>query len=668
MASTTSFPTTFFDALNAGDGDAAVDALKRAAFGADSKPSPKAQELIDAGEWDQEQKLSLVNIDSTHCFGRVANDQYRFCGKRKTQCGIAGHFKNMIEGLKPGWYISNIGKNSGVYTHPYLPESPVGPIKSRGAALLIDGETPLRLTKGQWRLVMDAWYAEQVQVLSDDDPSEKSRPRLPTLQPLTENLQVDTFFLQTANQATESELKADHMSVLSDYSETLDLREEIKSLRRRQQILEIQRQNETDDQLEKFRVWSKAMEEQLAEAKNQVRNLETVVQTQQNQIRVAMDLAREQQQQMQDFKTAVSGTVQTLVTQIREHPGQGSGMTEHQREVLDQLEQAVLMPQGDFAALRLRFTEFRDKFDSGGGITCHHITFNSKKQLLAWFEDKQQHIEYYLDGLAYLHAIRPAAVQIEEATKERERESKLNLGSSLRTAVETSFDTFVPSVLLGGKATSEQGGSVYGWLLSHLKKFEVWKPLAVEDGVANQIAEGITMVTDRITDIRGNLTEESSAVVLSTGLCADSALFCRELVRFITEQYEDLTQRTLYTPQQIWSMQMECLSTIIKELCAARTAVADSARKQPGYYLWGMLRAWMIQQRYLSNNFKNDPALTGIMVRRILLQGQDMALKTKLEEITTIKQKVDENHRKAEEQHRTVMGEVKKLKEAVPKR
>ena len=70
-----------------------------------------------------------------------------------------------------------------------------------------------------------------------------------------------------------------------------------------------------------------------------------------------------------------------------------------------------------------------------------------------------------------------------------------------------------------------------------------------------------------------------------------------------------------------------------------------------------MLRAWQVQQRYLSNRFKDDPALTGILVRRILLHGGDTTIKTKLAKIDDLSRKVDEHHR-------NVQTEIKKLQAA----
>jgi hypothetical protein len=71
----------------------------------------------------------------------------------------------------------------------------------------------------------------------------------------------------------------------------------------------------------------------------------------------------------------------------------------------------------------------------------------------------------------------------------------------------------------------------------------------------------------------------------------------------------------------------------------------DAAWMSKGLYLWGMLQAWKVQQRYLANDFKNDPALTGIMVRRLLLHGGDTTVKDKLIKLDSLLAKVDDHHR-----------------------
>jgi uncharacterized protein YneF (UPF0154 family) len=47
-------------------------------------------------------------------------------------------------------------------------------------------------------------------------------------------------------------------------------------------------------------------------------------------------------------------------------------------------------------------------------------------------------------------------------------------------------------------------------------------------------------------------------------------------------------------------------------------------------FMWGFLKAWEIQERYRKNQFKDDPALTGRMVRRMMVGDGENSLKEKV--------------------------------------
>ena len=57
------------------------------------------------------------------------------------------------------------------------------------------------------------------------------------------------------------------------------------------------------------------------------------------------------------------------------------------------------------------------------------------------------------------------------------------------------------------------------------------------------------------------------------------------------------------------------------------------------------MQAWKVHQRYLANDFQNKPALTGIIVRRLLSHGGDTTVKDKLIKLNSLLAKVDDNHR-----------------------
>jgi hypothetical protein len=119
---------------------------------------------------------------------------------------------------------------------------------------------------------------------------------------------------------------------------------------------------------------------------------------------------------------------------------------------------------------------------------------------------------------------------------------------------------------------------------------------------------------------------------------------------------------TPYTSEEVWDMQLECLEQIFEELHQARVAVIDAARISQGIYLWGMLCAWQIQQRYVSNDFQDDPALTGIFVRWVLLHGQDVSLDDQLSKIMDGVKKLEEHDRQVQSDVKQLQLDIKELK------
>jgi uncharacterized protein YneF (UPF0154 family) len=52
-------------------------------------------------------------------------------------------------------------------------------------------------------------------------------------------------------------------------------------------------------------------------------------------------------------------------------------------------------------------------------------------------------------------------------------------------------------------------------------------------------------------------------------------------------------------------------------------------------FILGMLRAWEIQERYRENQFKNDPDLTGLRMRRMMVHSGEKSVKTQLALVET---------------------------------
>jgi uncharacterized protein YneF (UPF0154 family) len=292
-----------------------------------------------------------------------------------------------------------------------------------------------------------------------------------------------------------------------------------------------------------------------------------------------------------------------------------------------------------------QFRAFRERLEAGGGIECHGTKFSSGREVMAWYEEKNlESPAMFVDAIALLHGITASYVSRMDAGKRLELQGKNSHASDLEEIVVTSFQTVLPSVFCDSRTA--EGSSAPAILKKKMKTFQEWRPKGeMAPGVATEITDGVKELASQVRVYRTETTTDANVRDLAAGLLEDSRLFCNELVAFIDRQNEALTSNSNYSAEQIWDMQLECVRKILTELSVARREVALAARHKPALYLWGMLRAWEIQQRYLENHFKDDPALTGILVRYIVMQSGRDGVKDKLAQFSKLQEQVADNYR-----------------------
>ena len=86
---------------------------------------------------------------------------------------------------------------------------------------------------------------------------------------------------------------------------------------------------------------------------------------------------------------------------------------------------------------------------------------------------------------------------------------------------------------------------------------------------------------------------------LSIYLAKSSAAFILEFPELFTSQYEEFD------------------GFGYEELHGACAEVMDAGQHVPDMFLWVFIKAWKILERYRRNQFKDDLALSGILVRHV---------------------------------------------------
>jgi uncharacterized protein YneF (UPF0154 family) len=91
---------------------------------------------------------------------------------------------------------------------------------------------------------------------------------------------------------------------------------------------------------------------------------------------------------------------------------------------------------------------------------------------------------------------------------------------------------------------------------------------------------------------------------------------------------------------------------IFEELHSLQPEVIDTGKHNPGMFLWGFLKTWEIQERYCKNQFKDDPALTGQLVRRMMVRDGEISLEEKLKLLDSHESKLDSLTTRINEYHK----------------
>jgi hypothetical protein len=672
----TTFPVDFFGALQIGDEDEALECLRSEAIPGGDQPSPRAQALIKSGEWDSNQKLALVLVESNACTGRIGNDDYRFCGKPKNFCAASTHTKITVGEIQRGWYIS-IGKAHGLLTTPFLPTlEDGGPITTLIAARFLSADNAFKLSKGQWKFVIDSWYAIQADISVSDFSlqSEASKTRIGKEagsksegQPILNIKTIESDILESTtrdavfplplerlggNEAHLAELflalKQENERSMQD---TIALRDIVTQLRA--ETRELQAVNEF-------------LKAEAQQQKARTGHLEQDVRAIHSQHGDEMKTLQLHLRATKERMVTLEAAVEKNSNSSTLGAGNQNQFPEGLVDKVTELDAAMFSATGSFTRFKTSFLEFKEKLESGGGIECNGVAFKSQRDFLKWFEEEKPTIDIFLDAIAFMHGISAPVVHSDDAIKQIELQMKTDIATGLEATVLTSFATILPSILVGsgGKKADATMGGTYAWLSGYLKKFEVWKPIGSVNGVSHQITSGVENVSRRVVELRKQFAN-SNILMLSQGICQDSSNFCRELVNFINDQQEELTSNTPYTAEQVWQMQLECLQKIIEELSDARSCYREAGQAARGNYIWGMLMAWKVQQRYRENHFKDDPALTGILVRRILMQGQDSSVKKQLQKVDANEIKIENYKRENNSAVKAIKDEVSKLKDDI---
>lgn len=337
--------------------------------------------------------------------------------------------------------------------------------------------------------------------------------------------------------------------------------------------------------------------------------------------------------------------------------GTTHGLSDEDLDSWDRIKFEVLDGRGALTVLQGLVSSLREKAEGGGDIHCHGLTFSSELQTDLWLKhDGGGSVELYQDARAIANSITETVVTKEAATKGVEARAKAKVPNDLYAGLMSSFEGKLPPILAGSKADAES--STFDCLKAQTKTFDKWDPSGSERGLSTRFTKGVDSVISRLEIKTRQDGLSGDAQVLAVGLRTDSASFLKELASWKTAVFRKLLEQTNIERNSLWDMYMESEATIWEELTEQRAPYADAGHTAGGYWLFGELKAWKVQERYRRNNIHNDPALTGIFTRQLLFHGQDVSVREALDRVLS-------QANKAETTSKAAAGEVKAMAKKV---
>jgi hypothetical protein len=203
-----------------------------------------------------------------------------------------------------------------------------------------------------------------------------------------------------------------------------------------------------------------------------------------------------------------------------------------------------------------------------------------------------------------------------------------NFPSDLSARALTSFQTVLPSALIGLGAVKSDDEEASFNLVSCLKNHDVWHVPDGLSGRSQRILKGLPSISKRVSFLANITTARADVLRLSQGMVSTSIAFLQSLITFMSTWHLEMVTASPFTDVEVWQFCVHILETIFEKLRTTRGVIQDAAEDDPSLLIWGMLKAHEVMARLEANGFRNDPLIPGRMMRMLMTHGPHTSLQT----------------------------------------
>jgi len=585
----------------------------------------RAKELVDNGEWDQGPELPLTMIrEEVGLWCRAPVGDQCFCLNRSLAvggtCAVSSH-RNQLT-IQPGWYVrrqktTTPKMNPSAFTDPYFPLR--GSLDRLGVQeALLSEESPLSLTRGQWKYVFKEIALYEAFPASSPGTSSSSgsavmvpSPRraatsggLSTLSALAARLAAvreETSASASPGRTSPSGAPppvAASSSSGSDSVASATLEDLVGKLTLRLNRLEAE-QGQSARREEEARARERGLMARIVQ-----------VETENSQYGKLINGALDMVSDLHSRPHTTSGGRFTPIM---------DGLA-HVTARTDRLEETCYQPNGELEGLRRSLNLMRDQLALGGvEFGEHHFT--STTAFKEWFlrhspSGRPTSFGLFWDAFALLHNLAPGTVAMQDSLKADEAVQKVRYATTAEARVATSFTTAFPDVF-GSSGQGDKFGKT-------LKTYADWKNTGSIEGVSYVIRDSIE---EDVISIKGDIAATLNTGPLRTlaeGMVSRAAEDVRDFLRFVDEFYEEMNAAASMSSVEAWELTKTAMSEILKDIRCARNRVKNHRQTDRTMHVWGVLLGHAAVKEYTDRSWKNHHHLAGIQMRFVLKRKSDL--------------------------------------------
>ena len=305
-----------------------------------------------------------------------------------------------------------------------------------------------------------------------------------------------------------------------------------------------------------------------------------------------------------------------------------------------------------------------------GAVRFSGVTLSGKDDLGAWLDKNTVNVGgippygLFADPQLLLHWI---WVLLSGTTTSTARDMKDRLSISMsqdKTYAVDSYQHYVPLVFTGKKSSLLSTGGMEKSRLGTIPTFESWDDATGETGLKQQLAEGLVLVKDSISDlIDETFGEEHEVRAFALAMLHTSCSFIEKLGTYMSETYNNFKD-VMGNGKSVWGLVTFVVEQIFRkdfgQVRAKTIGAIDANNRASGIkIIWSSIRCVDVAQQFMANGIKNAPAVSASYVRFVITHSNMGKVNTIVEENKVLKRKVDDLE--------TTVASIKKIAEGAKK-